>query len=327
MKVTPARRAVLFATVVTLPLAACGSGSSGGAAKGSPSGAGTSASTATGTSGAAFPRTVKTSYGSVRIPSAPRRIVVLGAQSAEAVLALGGKPVAIDTGGSAYTPWLQDKVGDAAHQTLSDSKSVKVEAIAADRPDLIVVANWIMQLPGVASRLRALAPTVDVPENSVNPDWDKVIESTADALGKPAAGTALVSSLKSRMASAGKGIAPNTTYNWVRFDAQGWGMGNGSLLDSFGLKPAHSQNNSNTEVLSAERTNELTGDALFVWAYGKTAADVRAAPGAAQLPSVKKGTLQIVDLNFALALNSPGAYGIPWLIDQIRPTLAKLKSQ
>lgn len=316
MNLSSSRMAVLLAAVIALTLAGCGSGG------GNPSDATPGA--AKRTANKAFPRTVQTSHGAVKIPASPQRIVVLGAQQAEAVLALGAQPVAIDTGGAAYSPWLKGRTGSAEHQTLSDSKSVKIEAVAADRPDLIIAANWLLAMPGVANKLKAIAPTVDVPDKSINPDWDKVIRSTADALGQSAAGMSLVSSLSKQMANAGKSVPAGTTYNWVRLDANGWGMGNGSLLDSYGLKPAAGQDNSNIKQLSTERTGELTGDALFVWAYGKTATDVMNTPGATQLPAARNGTLKIVDLDFANALNSPGAYGIPWLTKQLRPTLAKL---
>lgn len=319
MNLPTSRRTLLLTAALSLPLAACGSGSGGPAA-------GPATSSGGDTAKSAFPRTVPTSHGTTTIKSAPSRVVVLGAQPAEAVLALGITPVAIDTYGAPYTPWLKDKVGTAKHQKLSDSKSVKIEAVAANKPDLIIVANWLTQLPGVSDKLRALAPTVDVPGKSVNPDWDKVIASTADGLGKPAKGSKLVAGLKQQMAHAGKGVPAGSTYNWVRYDANGWGFGNGSLLDSFGLRPAKNQDNTNRKLLSTERTGELTADALFVWAYGKTAADVTAAPGARQLPAAKMGTLQVVDLNFATALNSPGVYSIPWLIREIEPSLDKLRS-
>lgn len=317
MNASANRRAMTLAAVLALPLAACGSGSGGGADKSATAGRSDRAASA-------YPRTVQTSEGPVAIKSAPKRIIVLGAQQAEAVLALGETPVAIDTYGAPYTPWLKDKVGSAKHQTLSDAKSIKIEAIAADKPDLIIVSNWLMQTSGTAKKLRALAPTVDVPEKTVNADWDKVIASTADALGKPAAGMKLVTRLKKRMADAGKDVPAGSTYNWVRLDANGWGYGNGSLLNSFGLQPGRGQDNTNSKVISTERTNELTGDLLFVWAYGKTAKDVTAAPGATQLPAAKKGTLKIVDLNFANAVNSAGAYSIPWLVQEIQPQLDKL---
>jgi iron complex transport system substrate-binding protein len=321
MNISVSRRAITLAALLTIPLAACGSGSGGGDETSPTDG---SADSSSDSASAAYPRTVRTSRGPVTIKSAPKRIVVLGAQPAEAVLALGATPVAIDTYGAPYSPWLKDKVGSAEHQKLSDAKSVKIEAVAADKPDLIIVSNWLMQLPGAAEKLRALAPTVDVPEKTVNADWDKVISSTADALGKPAAGTKLISSLKKRMSEAGESVPAGSTYNWVRLDADGWGYGNGSLLDSFGLKPGAGQDNTNSKVISTERTDELTGDLLLVWAYGKTAEDVVAEPGAKQLPAARKGTLKIVDLNFANAVNSAGAYSIPWLVNEIQPELDKL---
>jgi len=317
MNTSTTRRAALLTALLALPLAACGSGSSSGPAR-------STAAEPRDSSTTAYPRTVQTSHGKVTIRSAPQRIVVLGAQQAEAVLALGGKPVAIDTYGAPYTPWLKNKVGDAKHEKLSDSKSVKIEAVAANKPDLIIVSNWLSQMPGAAKKLQALAPTVDVPEKTVNADWDKVITTTADALGKPGQGTELVTGLKQQMTDAGKDVPPGSTYNWVRYDANGWGFGNGSLLNSFGLKPAKGQDNTNTKVLSTERTDELVADLLLVWAYGKTAADVEAAPGAEQLPATKKGTIKVVDQNFAVALNSAGAYSIPWLVHQIKPSLDKL---
>ncbi|WP_446664626.1 ABC transporter substrate-binding protein [Flexivirga sp. B27] len=320
MNTTARRRTMLLAALLTVPLTltACGSGSTATSA------APASGSAPGGGADSAFPRTVQATHGKVTIKSAPQRVVVLGGQPAEAVLALGVTPVAIDTYGAPYTPWLKGKTRGAKHQTLSDSKSVKIEAVAANRPDLIIVSNWLMRLPGVANKLQNLAPTVDVAGSAVNPDWDKVITSTADALGKPKQGSKLIAGLKKQMSAVSKDVPKGSTYNWVRYDANGWGFGNGSLLDSFGLQPAKGQDNTNRKVLSTERTRELIGDSVFVWAYGKSAADVQQAPGVRQLPASKNGTLQVVDQDFATALNSPGVYSIPWLIDEITPTLDKL---
>ncbi|MBB2890091.1 ABC transporter substrate-binding protein [Flexivirga oryzae] len=327
MKVTATRRALLLVSVLALPLSACGSDAGSGESTGSPAaGSGVAASPAAAAK-SAYPRTVKTSHGAVRIASEPKRIVVLGgAQMAEAVLALGGKPIVIGDGGAPLPPWLKGRTGDAEVETIAKQQSVQIEKIAAAKPDLIVSSNYITAFPGVAPKLKALAPTIDVDTTSINPDWNQILTTVADALGKPAQGTRLVAKLKAQMAAAGKGVPAGTTYDWVRLDNSGWGFGNGVLLDSFGLKPDKHQNNDNQSSLSLERSNELTGDAVFVWPYGKTKADVLATPGVSNLPSSKNGTLQVVGLNFALALNSPGAYSIPWIIKEIKPTLTKLAS-
>src|SRR5262245_60361480 len=129
--------AVRLALVVASAAALAGCGGAQETAK--PAATATSAGTAAATNSAApaFPVTIQHKFGSTTIPAKPQRVVTVGWNDQDFVLALGVVPVSTRRWFDEYTtyPW----VASALHgQSLpAFSADIDYEAILKSRPDLI----------------------------------------------------------------------------------------------------------------------------------------------------------------------------------------------
>lgn len=279
-----------------------------------------------------YPVTLTTQHGAVTIESPPERIVALDGATADEVISLGGEltAVAIDPNTFEDTyPWLVDDVADIIDAKLvSTSGEVNVEAVAATRPDVIIAQSWQMSDKAVFDQLNDIAPVV-VPESSdINVDWDQRLLTTGKALGATDAATALIADLEGEFAEVGATVPDieSKTYQLVRADPDGWGFGNGSVLELFGLKPAENQDNTQSgPPLSKERTSELDADVLGVWApTPELKAGLDDDPLFQALPSVENGTVFYPDLALATAVNTPAPMALRWAKDKLAPTIEAL---
>jgi iron complex transport system substrate-binding protein len=89
--------------------------------------------------------TVEHAFGATEVAAAPERVVTVGVNEQDAVLALGIVPVGVTEwyGEMPYAtwPWAQDELGDARPEVLLTSDGFDYERIAALDPDLIVGTN------------------------------------------------------------------------------------------------------------------------------------------------------------------------------------------
>jgi iron complex transport system substrate-binding protein len=316
-----------IAAAATLTLAACGS--SGG---GSPAGGTTTQAGSTQAADAGFPVTVKTRYGQVTIPAEPTRVVALSTATADELLSLGLTPIKVAGKAedvAASTPWLVDDLkGLSAPDMLNADYEVNVEAVAKAKPDLIVGQGYEVGDKAVFDQLNSIAPTVVPDSTDLNVSWDVRLRSTAAAVDKSAQAEQLIAKLKQEFADDAAGIPDlaNKTYQWIRIDATGYGFGNGSLLELYGLKPAANQDNTMTKpALSLEKTADLNADLLAVWAptpeLKKQIDDDKAFQA---LPAVKNGTVLYADLAFATAINTPAPKAMQWVLDKLKPVITEL---
>jgi iron complex transport system substrate-binding protein len=145
--------ALAVAAALAIACAACGTGATGtGAAStgAASTGASGSATTGTGAGGTAFPATVATVNGPVRVRSRPTAIISLSPTATEMLYAIGaGRQVKAVDDDSDYPP--------QAPRTKLSGFSPNVEAIAAYQPDLVVVSD---DTGGLARRLTALSVPV-----------------------------------------------------------------------------------------------------------------------------------------------------------------------
>lgn len=107
--------------------------------------------------------TVKHAFGETKIPAPPTRVVSAGLTDADDLLALGVVPIAVTDwfGGEPFGvwPWALPRLGGARPAVLSLADGIRVDQIAALRPDLIVATDAGLDADTYA-RLAALAPTV-----------------------------------------------------------------------------------------------------------------------------------------------------------------------
>ncbi|MFI5806464.1 ABC transporter substrate-binding protein [Streptomyces sp. NPDC051561] len=214
-KPSPNRRRTLatvsLAAIGALTLCACG-GSGGSGDSGTGQGSGKSG-------GSAGTHTVKTAMGDVRVPEAPKRVVVLDTAELDSAITLGVKPVGsthadVESGFLHYLP--ADKV--AGIKDVGEMMTPNLEAIAELEPDLILTSK--VRHEDKYNELRAIAPTV-MTEGTGFP-WKENFQLHAVALGKQAEARRVVDEYaahagKVTEAIGGRQKAAATKVNVVRF--------------------------------------------------------------------------------------------------------------
>jgi iron complex transport system substrate-binding protein len=194
---SPFRRplaATALALVVGAGLTACGSDAEEPQAE------------AAGTGSGAFPVTIENSFGTTEIPEEPERVVTIGFNDQDFVLALGVVPVGVRENLGDYDapnrPWAREQLGGEELPTVGGAE-IDIEAVAALEPDLIVgVYSFIDQ--AVYDQLSGIAPTLaqtdEYPDGAT--PWQQQTLLTGQALGKEDEAEALVEEVESQFAAA-----------------------------------------------------------------------------------------------------------------------------
>ena len=346
----------LVATAVAaLALSGCSApdGASPGAAPDTPAPTGTAGTT--GTAGAAtdsFPLTVTSALGDAVVEDEPERVVTWGWGSAEAAIALGVFPVAVSeqrwtVGEGNLLPWVEaafDEAGVPHPAVLTDDASgstVPYEEIIAAGPDLIL-APYSGLTQEQFDTLSQIAPVVAFPEGPWTTSWDQVIEITAQALGRSAAGAEVLSGIDALLEEQ---AAAHPEFDGVTFAGIWDGEGKVSvyteadsrvgILERVGLTVAPSVAALDTSNggfyfdLSYEKLDELTAD--FVIVYGADEASINASlakPALQAIPAVAAGNVvKVFDPITVSSVSPPTALtfewpdGLPALVEAIATTL------
>ncbi|MDA0180474.1 iron-siderophore ABC transporter substrate-binding protein [Solirubrobacter phytolaccae] len=142
------------------------------------------------TSGSASaPRsTVTHKFGKTEVPADPKRVVTVGYTDQDAILALGVTPVAVGEFGGGYEwrtrPWAQAALKGAEPEVVTDQQ-INFEAVAAQRPDLIIGINAGLKQADY-DKLSRIAPTVAQSGDYINfgMPWDEQTLLVGQALGR-----------------------------------------------------------------------------------------------------------------------------------------------
>jgi iron complex transport system substrate-binding protein len=262
--------AVLLAVVLgTAALAACGSD------KDSTTSGKDDAANA-GAASAGFPRTLKTVMGDVKIPSQPKKVVVLDTGELDDVTLLGIDPV------GAVAPHFKSEGGFPTYLKgeLSGTKDVgpllepNLELIASLKPDLILSSK--VRHEKVYDKLSAIAPTVFT-ETTGGP-WKANLKVHAKALGLESEAAAKLKEYETRAKALGEAIKKKDggtmpTASVVRFIAGPTRLYqsnsySGVVLNDIGLKRPASQVSDDPEVtmkdVSPEQIDRADADLIFV---------------------------------------------------------------
>lgn len=205
---TPRTRASISALLCAFAVfvAACGDGGETASVSGDP---GASSETSGDTSGDesstdAFPVTIEHRFGETTIEAEPERVVSIGFNEHDFLLAIGVTPVGLrDWFGdqpNAVWPWAQDELGDATPEVLP-STELNFEQIAALDPDLIV-GVW----SGIDSEdyelLSAIAPTVAQPDTyeDYGTPWQEQTMILGRATGRVDRAEEVVATIEGRFA-------------------------------------------------------------------------------------------------------------------------------
>lgn len=185
--------------------AACGGGATTPAA-GSPD-VGTSVA-ADAAQLSSFPVTISHRFGETVVESAPQRIVSVGFNDHDTILALGAVPVAAREWygdfPNATWEWAQDELGDQEMAVLS-SEELDFERIAELDPDLIVgIFSGMTETD--YELLSQIAPTIAAPEEfpDFGTPWREVTRIYGQALGEIERAEGIIAELDARFAAVRK---------------------------------------------------------------------------------------------------------------------------
>lgn len=174
-----------------------------------------------------FPVTVTHKFGSTTITKTPERVVAIGFNDQDALIAFGVVPVAVrywyGDESDAIFPWADALAGDAEPVVLNmPFGSLNYEAILALKPDLIsAIYSGITQEE--YDLLSEIAPTIAQSGDYIDfgMPWQEATQLIGDALGKSAEAETLVSETEAELVTAreqnpafeGKSVAVVYAYN------------------------------------------------------------------------------------------------------------------
>jgi iron complex transport system substrate-binding protein len=311
-------------------LAACGSSdeTTGGGSE----------TSAAGAEADAFPVTIEHKWGSTTIDAPPERVVVAGLREQDALLALGVVPVATtewlgEHPGEIY-PWAEDELGNAPlPEVLDFGDRLQFEAIAAERPDLIIAVYSALSRQDY-DKLSAIAPTVAQPRGQIDwaASWQDEILTVGTAVGKPAKAQRLLDEAESEIAAVArrhpefKGatglVGGDDFYIFGREDPRS------KLLVDLGFEfpPALSDFGGDEygAVLPDEEVSKLDVDAMVWLASTESAERIREHPVYSGLDVRTRGRDIFVDPHGAFYESSSfiTVLSIPTLLEGLEPRLA-----
>ncbi|GAA4918395.1 iron complex transport system substrate-binding protein [Actinomycetospora succinea] len=311
------RFAAALAAVLALLLAGCGSSE-----QEAPQGA----------AAPGFPVTIPHAYGQTTIPDRPARVVTVGYNDSDFVLALGVVPVGVRQSIGAFDsstrPWAQQALNGQRPEVVGGNE-LDIEKIASLQPDVIIGLYSYMD-QATYDRLSQIAPTLADPVKDVAAPWQEQTRITGRALGVPERAEQAVADVERRFTDArdanpqfaGKNVsvtlvASNEFISLGKDDLRTQAFAGLGL----GVPPT-------TQTLSSEQIGQL--DAQGIAVVGVPPATALANPVFANLGATRANRVAFLGeesspVAGALGFSSP--LSLPYLIDQITPELARVYSQ
>lgn len=281
--------------------------------------------------GGAWPVRIEHQFGTTEIPAEPERVVAVGFNDQDFVLALGVVPVGTrEYLGYDYAarPWAAEALDGAVLPTVG-GEEIDLEAVAALEPDLIVgIYSFIDE--ATYQLLSAIAPTV-AQTDEFKPGgtpWQEQTLLTGRALGREDQAAALVDDLEAQFAAV-REENPDFEGRTLAVDYGGVGgsahyifeeqdLRNRFFLDLGFTAPAE------TGEVSQERLDLLDQDVLVGAGYTRT--EITADPLFTSLDVVAEDRTVYLgtydnDVTGALGFGSP--LSLPYLLDLVVPALAQ----
>ncbi|MDT7618566.1 MAG: iron-siderophore transport system substrate-binding protein [Pseudonocardiales bacterium] len=276
----------------------------------------------------AFPVTFTHAFGSTTIPAEPKRVVAVGFNEADFVLALGVVPIGVRDfiGGydEAKRPWARAALAGASPE-LVGGNDIDFEKVAALQPDLIMGVYSFMDR-NAYDTLTKIAPTVAQPSaDGASATWQEQTRTTGKALGRAAEAEQVIADTEKKFADA-KARYPQLAGKDVAFDLVVDGVPyrlgaddlRSQVFQGLGITvPA------TTATLSNETQSQLDKDAIVV--IGATREQMAGNAVFQGLKAVKAGKVVYTgdyDSEFAGAIGFGSPLSLPVAIDDIAPKLA-----
>ena len=316
----PSRLAVPLAVLaLSGGLTACGGSEDDAAA----SAAGTSSSPG-------FPVSIENRFGTTEIPAEPQRVVTVGFNDQDFVLALGVTPVGerelLGDYDATTRPWAEELLPAEDIPTVG-GEEIDLEAVAALEPDLIVGVYSFMD-ETVYEQLSGIAPTLaqtDEYADGATP-WQEQTLLIGQALGREDEAQQLVDDVEGQVEQA---VDENPGFAGCSIAVDLTGVGSGHYLlgkddlrTQFFTDLGFTVPDASTD-LSQERLDLLNADVLAVNGYDQEDADADTL--LSSLDVVTQGRTVLLgsysgDVSAALGFGSP--LSLPYLLDQAVPALA-----
>ncbi|MBW0124042.1 iron-siderophore ABC transporter substrate-binding protein [Pseudonocardia oceani] len=282
---------------------------------------------ATPAAGGAYPVTIPNAYGEATIPAEPARVVAVGFNEADFLLALGVVPVGVRDFIGEYDetarPWAQEALAGAQPADVGGTE-INVEAVAALEPDLIMGVYSFMDR-ATYDALSAIAPTVGPVSADGTVGWEEQTRITGTALGREDRAADAIATVEQAFAdarAANPGFAGRNVTIDLPVDGVPYLLGADDLRSSVFTGVGLTVPETTTE-LGPETIGQLDSDALIV--LGATAEDMAGDPLFQSLPVVQEGRTLFTggydeDFNGAIGFGSP--LSLPYAVELITPQLA-----
>ncbi|WP_375153253.1 ABC transporter substrate-binding protein [Halomonas sp. A11-A] len=269
---------------------------------------------------------VETANGPVAVPESPERIVTLYEGALDAALATGQLPVAAVTtrGGDGVARYIEAHLDvhhpEAELAIVGVVREINLEAVLAERPDLILAAPQLSAEQ--YALLSRIAPTVVPQARELAADnWKHEARLFGEALGRGEALEKAITEVEERAAALAVDLAEaggDGSANLVRWMPQGPLVMSESLFTSGVLAAAGlavddaglvNQRGVHSDPLSLENLSRLEGDWLFLATLNEEGDEAleaaKQSAAFARLPVVEKGRVIAVDGQLWTSANGP----------------------
>ncbi|NMH96262.1 iron-siderophore ABC transporter substrate-binding protein [Pseudonocardia acidicola] len=276
----------------------------------------------------AFPVTITHSFGETTIPAEPKRVVAVGFNEADFVLALGVVPVGVRDFIGEFPeqtrPWAQAALGGATPEVVGGNE-IDIEKVAALKPDLIMGVYSFMD-QSTYQTLSKIAPTVPaLTGDGAAATWQEQTRVTGKALGRASRAEEVIAATEKKFADtraahpefAGKTMAldfivEGTAYKLGTDDLRA------QTFSSLGFDVG-----ATTETLSDERLSELDKDVLVVVGVPKQAlTDNQVFQNLKAVRENRVVYLGDYGTEFSGAIGFGSPLSLPYAIDIVAPQLA-----
>ncbi len=289
--------------------------------------------------------TVSSKFGEAVVPADPQRVVSVGYNDQDTLLALGTVPVGVfDWYGNqpdATWPWAHDLLGGANPTIVGTANTgLSVEKVASANPDLIV-GTYSGLSQGEYDKLSALAPTVAQPKEFADygVPWQDQTRIIGKALGRSEKADELVASVQQQFTDVsaanpqfqGKTVIVGALKGPGQFGVYGPEDPKVRFFTELGfVNPPVTQQITDTNFapISTEQLTLANAD-LLVWYAGggfgdKLRAELANTPVYAELPAVKEGRVIILEDEAAEAMTWSTVLSLPYALENIPPRIAPL---
>ncbi len=318
-----------------LALAACGSGSSD---------SGADTATDAGSGGSFEPVTIEHALGTTTIEEQPERVATWGWGSADAAIALGVVPVAIQA--TAYagdengmTPWNKEAIeatGAEMPAMISEAEEPPYEEFIKAKPDLIL-ATYSGLTQAQYDKLSKIAPVVAYPDQPWATPWRDVITTAGEALGKTDEAEHVLDDIDQAVAEAAKahpefrGKTIAAVADFGSFYVYRSADPRVQFLEDLGFEVAPSVEKLDTEeasfyyTLSYENVDKLDSDVLLSYADSpKTQKAFMSSASTRTMPQYDAGTIaQATGEELVASVSPPTALSLTWGLDAYVDLLSK----